>query len=159
MRVGAHAPIPFRGQCHELRDQLAGIVEKLLRPIALHPLFKQRDVGGFARHLGKGHLMRAPKILSFFAVDLLGSCPALGCTQDDHGPARALADACFTGLILDALDFANGPLERLRHCLMHGLGLGALDEIGFVPIANEQAFQLCLAYARKQCRIRDLVAI
>jgi acetate kinase len=44
VRVGTHAAIAFWGERRDLRGQRAVVVEQLLRAVALHPAFQERDV-------------------------------------------------------------------------------------------------------------------
>src|SRR5215469_4461282 len=90
VRVGAHPPLALRGQLRELRNQLAGSIEQLIRSITLHPLVEDLNVRGFFLHFTHRHLMGAPIILSPLSVDLLRSCPPLGGAQNEHWPPGAL---------------------------------------------------------------------
>src|ERR1041384_6093142 len=90
MWVGAHPPLAFRRQLGELGAEPAVVVEKLLRLVALHPLFEDFHVRGIAVHLAHRDLVRAPVILDAFAVDLFWAGPAPGPPEHDHRPARPL---------------------------------------------------------------------
>ena len=93
VRVGAHAAAASRGELGQLGSEPAAVVEELLGPVALHPLFEDAHVRRVLVHLAHRHLVRAPVVLGALAVDLLRAGPALGCAQHDHRPARALREA------------------------------------------------------------------
>src|SRR5580658_7648793 len=69
--------------------KLAGLVEELVGAVALHPVFELPQMLGVFE-VGKGNLVSPPRPLDRFAVDELGSGPALGRAKDDHRPARTL---------------------------------------------------------------------
>ncbi len=52
VRVGPHTPLTGGRQLRQFWDQLPGLVKKLLRLVALHPLFEQLDVAGLLGHFG-----------------------------------------------------------------------------------------------------------
>ena len=91
VRVRAHAAVARGRQRGDLRPQ-ARHHRRTVRPadsscIQSSSMLEMRRLG---RHLGQRHLMRAPEVLRFEPVDLLRAGPALGGSQDDHRPARAL---------------------------------------------------------------------
>ncbi len=114
-----------------------------------------RVVGQFC----EWHLVRAPVTFGLLAIDLLGAGPAFGGTQNDHRPARALAGAFAARGLLNRVDLGDHRIQSSRHELMHPPGLGSLDEIGPVAIADEQALQLLPRDARQHGGIGDLVAV
>ena len=65
VRVGAHAALPSGAQLGQLGPEPAGVVEQLLGPVALHPLFEDADVARVVVHLAHRHLVRAPVVLAF----------------------------------------------------------------------------------------------
>ena len=103
--------------------------------------------------------MRTPIPFRFPAIDFLRSGPALGRTEDDHRPARALDRTLGPGFVLDGPDLADHRAQGRRHTLVHLCGLVALDEIRPVAVADEQALQLLAGNARQHAGIGYLVAV
>src|SRR5262245_55352336 len=97
MWIRAHAALALGRNLGEFGFEAAAGVEEFFRPIALHPLFQDFYVLGFLVHFAHGHLVRAPGILSTFAVDFLRARPSFGRSQNDHRPAWALGDALLSG--------------------------------------------------------------
>src|SRR5207249_3064161 len=93
------------------------------------------------------------------AVDFLGAGPALGRAQDNHRPARALKRTVVSGDALNALDLANGLIQRSRHELVHFWRLIAFDEDRRVAIASEQLVEFLVADPRQYARVGNLVAV
>jgi hypothetical protein len=60
---------------------------------------------------------------------------------------------------LDGPDLGENRIEGCRHLLVHGRRLLALDEVGLVAVALEQALQLLVADPCKHRRVGDLVAV
>jgi hypothetical protein len=60
VRVGAHAPVAFGGQCPQLGDQPAAWIEQLLGTIAAQPVLEERKVVRILAHVGERHLVRSP---------------------------------------------------------------------------------------------------
>src|ERR1700732_2105697 len=105
------------------------------------------------------HLMCAPRIFNWFPIDDLRPRPALGRSQDDHGPGGKAGNAPCAGIILDRMDFLNDRVERMRHPLMHDFRLAPLHEVGFVSVAREKSCQFGIAHAPEYGGIRDLVTV
>ena len=159
MRVGAHAPVPARGQGLELRHEAPGGVEELLRPVAPHPLFQQLQIHGIVADVGERYLMRTPRPFDLVALDLLGSGPALGRSQDDHRPERTnTVFRCAGGLLMLAY-LVDGPLQYLCHSLVHLDRIAAFDEIRRVTIPDEQGLELLMTDPRQNRGVGDLVAV
>src|SRR5690348_4579967 len=116
---------------------------------------------GLRADFGDGYLMRAPKTLDFFTVDLLRSGPSLGASQNDHGPMGVGSRGCAGSarFILYGLDLFNHDIQGGCHLLMHGFRIRAFDEIRLITITPEQILQFLMADARKHCRARDLVSV
>ena len=74
-------------QLRQLRPQPAVGVEKLLRPVALHPAFQDRQVPGLV-HVADRDLVRAERPFDRQPVDLFRPGPALG-----RAAARSWASA------------------------------------------------------------------
>ena len=92
VRVGAHAAAAVWGRASASSGRrLTAVVEELLGPIALHPLFEDAHVARILVHLSHRHLVRAPIALGPPAVDLLRgrSSPwACGARSSASGVAR-----------------------------------------------------------------------
>src|SRR5207253_10948640 len=91
--------------------------------------------------------------------DLLRTCPALRCPQDDHRPNREASRAPRTRVVLNRLDFVCNSIERACHDLVHGFWLMTFHKIGLVAIPGEKLRELCVAKTAKYGRIRDLVTV
>ena len=121
VRVGAHAALAARRQLRELGQQPALVVEQLLRPVALHPLFEDAHVLGLLVHLAQRHLVRAP-------VALGASCrrPPSGrsspwaCAARSSASAGASAAAC-CAFALMLPDLADDRVQGGGHELVHRL--------------------------------------
>ena len=159
MGVGPHAPRPVGGQRRQLRHEPSGLVEELLRVVALHPFLQQPQVIRLGRQLRQGHLVGAPGALGLEPVHFLGTGPALGGAQDDHGPARTGGDAGAARPLLDRADPGRDRVQGLGHEPVHLGGFRAFDEVRLVTVAHEQALQFVAADAREDRRIRDLVPV
>ena len=159
MRVRAHAAVAFGCERAQLRQEPAVLVEELLRLVALHPVLEHLDVPGLLRHLGHRDLVRAPVVLGLLAVDLLRAGPALRGLHDDHRPRRALGVAVLARVLLDPLDVGDRGVHRPGHLLVDVGGVGALDPVRLVAVADEQALQLLARDARHDGRVGDLVAV
>ncbi len=122
-------------------------------------MLEELHVGGVLVHLTHRHLVGAPVVLRALAVDLLGTGPALGRAQDDHGPARTRRVAVPTRVGLDPPDLGDDRVEGARHELVHLLRFVTFDEIGRVTVASEEMIQLLVADAGQHRRVRDLVAV
>ena len=88
VRVRSHASFALGRQLSQFRFQATLRIEKLLRPVALQPVFKEFEVLGMGRRIGERHLMRTECAFDLQAIDHLRSRPALGRLEDDHRPAR-----------------------------------------------------------------------
>ena len=72
------------------------------------------------------------------ASDLKRRAPSLGGTQNDHGPARPVSHATPPAFLLMQADLADAMFHRRRHCLMHAVGIGSLDEVRRPAVASEK---------------------
>src|SRR5664280_1443760 len=137
----------------------AALVEQLLGSVGAHPLLQLRQVLGLVLKIGERDLVRAEGALGRQAVDLLGAGPALGRTQHDHRPARALGLALGACATLNLGDLLADLLERCGHQLVHARWIGTLHESWRVAIALQQRAKLLSRDARKHGRRGDLVAV
>ena len=103
--------------------------------------------------------MGPPAPLQNVTVHFLGAGPALGCPQDDHGPAGAAGVAAGTGIFLDPLDLTDGPVHRGGHLLMHLGRLAALHEARLPAAAPEEALHFLMAHAGEDGGVGDLEAV
>ena len=157
--VCTHASIARRGEGrYQLHGRTVG-VEQLLRLIGAQPLLQLGQVPVSVGAHGDGHLVRPPAALHRQVVHLLGSGPALGGAQHQHGPAGPLGLAALAGLPLDALDLADGPVQGRRHLLVHEHGLVALHKAGLPAAAPEEALHLLVAHAGEDGGVGDLEAV
>ena len=106
-----------------------------------------------------GNLVRTIAAFDVLAVDNLGPRPALGGTQDDHGPEGTLRAALLSCLALDLLDFLDALIKRFRHLSVHRHGLVALHEDGLIAAAVEEALHFVLGNTCKDGRVIDLESV
>ena len=174
VRVGAHAPLPLRGQRRQLRAQRAALVEQLLGPIRAQPRLQLRQVLGLCVQIGERNLVGAERPLRRQPVDLLGTGPALRCAQHDHRPARPTGGVGGVGVCvlarpavpplrsrqsLNLGDLPSDLVQRCGHLLVHRRGIRALHEPRRVAVAFHQRAQLVLGNPREHGRVGDLVAV
>src|SRR5215470_9153325 len=119
MWVCAHTPLALGSQVCQVGNQSPALVKQFLGLVTLHPLLKQSQMLWMPRHLRERHLVRPPRVFRWLAVDYLGSRPALGRAQDDHGPDWSAYVLLLSRSLLDRLDFKDRPLHLLRHQLVH----------------------------------------
>ena len=74
--IRAHAAFAFGREFGQFRFQSALLVEKLLRPVAAHPLFKLFKMFGMRPRIGERHLMRAERAFDLQAVHPFRARPA-----------------------------------------------------------------------------------
>ena len=103
--------------------------------------------------------MGAPEAFEAMALDFLRRGPTFGRTQHDHRPVRAGDRRAFAGFLLNMLDFENAVLDGGSHCLVHGVVVGAFDEIGSPAVAAHQALELVVRDASEERRVVDLVSV
>src|SRR5271155_4063417 len=103
--------------------------------------------------------MRAPCALDLFAVDEFRARPAFRTAKYDHRPSGQACIAAAPGICLNGLNLGNDRVQRPRHQLMHRLGFVALDKIWLPTVASEEVYELFVAHASEDRRVRDLVAI
>ena len=159
VRVVAHPPVVRRGEPGDLRQQRAGGVEQLLRPVGQHPLLELPQVLGVAARLSDRHLVGAPGTLDRLAVHVLRPGPALGRAQHKRGPARPLGVTVGAGPPLYVLDLGDDRVERGGELLVHDLGVVALDDVDVVPVPGEQRLELLMRYPGRDRRVGDLVPV
>src|SRR5688572_24199729 len=104
MRIGPHATVPLRSQFGQLRDQAPALVEQFFWFVALHPFLKNLHVLRVLGHFSHRHLVGAEGPFYGVAIDDFWSSPALGCTEDDHRPARTFPETVCSRVLLDLRD-------------------------------------------------------
>ena len=159
MRVGAHPTPTLRRERGKFSFQRSVRVEEFFRPVALHPAFQELDVVGVACVDEQRNLMRPERSFDLQAVDDLRPAPALGRSEDDHGPARPCGILVVARAHPNGTDLADGVLDRRRHQPVHLLRLFAFNEEGRPPAAAEELFQLVVLDAGEDSRIADLEAV
>ena len=157
--IGAHAPGAGGGEGGDQLNRRAVLVEQLLRLVGTEPLLQFGQMLFHVGAHGDGHLMGPPAPLQNVTVHFLGAGPALGCPQDDHGPAGAAGVAAGTGIFLDPLDLTDGPVHRGGHLLMHLGRLAALHEARLPAAAPEEALHFLMAHAGEDGGVGDLEAV
>ena len=107
------------------------------------------------------HLMRAPEALEPLAIKLFWTRPTFRRLHHDHRPSRTnrIRRIAFACLLLNRANFQNATFERTGHQLMHRGRLVALYYIRLIAIALKQTFQFFGRNARKDRRVRNLIAI
>ena len=103
--------------------------------------------------------MRPKRAFDLQAVDDLRSGPALGRSEDDHGPARPRRILAFSSALLNRPDLADGLFDRRRHQPVHFFRIFALDEKGRPAAAAKELFQFLVLDAREDRRIADLESV
>jgi hypothetical protein len=136
--IGSHAAVTTGSELTELVDELA-VLEQLLRLVATHPLLKQSELIAVLENIGERDLVSSPVTFEEVAVDLTRTSPALGCSEDNHGPSGTLGHARVSGLLLNRLNFGNSSFHGGSHCLVHCVKVGTLDEVRFPAITNEES--------------------
>ena len=157
MGVGAQTGVALGSQLLQLGDQGAVLVEQFLSMIALQPLLQQAQMLGSFH--GQGHLMGTEGTFNLLAVHNLGTGPALGSAQDDHGPHGPLGIVVLAGVLLDGLDLLDDGVHGLSHELVHGHGIVALHEVGLPAAALEEALNLFMGNTGEHGGVGDLVAV
>ncbi len=156
----AHPLLTLRRQRAQLRSQSALLVEQRLRLIAAHPLFQNLTVAVIFATGGDRHLMRAPEILDFFAVDGFWTGPAFRAAQNNHRPARDdVRRLAATGALLIIADLVEGAVQRVGHQAVHFFRLVAANEQRLIAVAAEQLMQILVAAASQQRRVGDFIAV
>ena len=159
VRVRAHPPLAARGQRRQLRDQRAGGVEELTRPVRAQPLVELRQVPGVLARRGERDLVRPPGPLHRQPVHHLGPGPPLGRLQHDGGPGGPGAIAVVPGPALDGADLADRRVHGGRELLVDQLRVVALDRVHLVPVAAQQRLELLGRYPGQHGRVGDLVPV
>ena len=159
MWVRTHAAGPGRREGGDQFNRCAVLVEQLLRLVGTKPLLQFGQMLFRIRSHGNGHLMSPPAAFQNVTVHFLGAGPALGCPQDDHGPAGAAGVAAGTGIFLNTLDLTDGPVHRGGHLLMHLGRLAALHEARLPAAAPEEALHFLMAHAGEDGGVGDLEAV
>src|SRR5216683_8400513 len=93
---------------------------------------------GIALHIRDGHLMRAKCPLDLYAVHHARTSPALGGTQHDHRPARALSKTMDTRLLLIRANVCVAGVQRFGEEAVHGHRIVALDKMSLIALSTEQ---------------------
>ena len=122
MWIGTHAALAHGRQLGQFRLQAALGVEQFLRAIALQPVFQQLEVFGMVDIHGNGHLVGAEGAFDLLAIDPFRAGPALRRSENDHGPARAREVGVDAGLVLNASDLLDDPIEcrAMASCISAG---------------------------------------
>ncbi|MNQ93584.1 hypothetical protein D3C85_1090600 [compost metagenome] len=162
MRIRADTPGARWGQCPQLGQQAARLVEQGLGLVAAQPGFQLTQVLNVFRRVRHGHLMRAPGIGHLMSMQSFGASPTFWGTQHDHRPAWTCLDRLRPyrpRLCLGCSEISQALVKRAGHFPMHGLGGGSLDKIGLIPQALKVGKKLGMRDTRQNGRIGDLVSV
>ena len=105
------------------------------------------------------NLMSSKRSLNLFAIDFVGTGPAFGRVEDDHGPTGTVGESVFARFVLNGLNFGQRQVHGFRHELEHVLRFMPGDEVGVPTVAAKQFGQLAFGDAREDCGVGDLVSI
>ena len=114
---------------------------------------------GLGGQFGKRYLMRAEGAFDLLPVHYLGTGPAFGRAQHDHGPHAALREAQRTGLLLNGANVRQHAIERAGQRLVYLRGVVAFDKIGLVAVAFQKAGEFLVGNARQHRRPGDLISV
>ncbi len=159
VRGGAEAGLALGHTGEDLRGGAAFAVEQFLRPVGAQPGFQLPQVLRVVADAGERDLVGAPGVLDGEAVDLLGSGPALGGAQDDHGPGGPFGDAVLACRPLVGVDAVQGGVHGGGEGAVDGGRVVAGDEQRVVPVAAQQPVQFLLGDPGQDRRVGDLVAV
>ena len=84
----------------QFRNELAGFVEQFLGVITSQPVFEDFEMSGIGEVVD-GDLVGAEGALDGEAVNLFGTGPAFGTSQDNERPRRATLEAFFARVFLN----------------------------------------------------------
>ena len=160
VRVRAHPALAGRRQRRELRAERAALVEELLGSVAAQPLLELCQVLGVRAHGRQRHLVGPEGALRRQPSTSFGPGPALGCAQDDHGPARPGRSRSRGRPPAGSRRIsptASSSASAIRRCIVSGSL--ALDEQRAVAVAGEQLPRAPPRDARQHRRVGDLVAV
>jgi hypothetical protein len=108
----------------------------MILPPPQHPFLQEFQVGWVSMDF-EGNLVGTPKVLHLMTVHFLGAGPAFGSSKNGHGPLRAGGHPSDAGFGLDTSNFAYYSFQCLGHPLVHGFGVRAFNEIGFIAITGK----------------------
>src|SRR5579872_7393025 len=135
------------------------MIEKFLRAVTLHPIFKNLQMLGIGANVVHWHLMSPPCIFDGLAINKLRPRPSFGGAHDNHWPSRQGSVSVLSRFTLNGANFGNNLVERARHQLMHELRFVAFDEIRLPTVASEQMRKLLVAQSSKNRGIGYFVAV
>src|SRR4030095_8160709 len=138
---------------------MPAFIEQLLRPVPSQPIFQDFQMSWIFPCTSKRHLVRTPITLYSTAVHFLRSGPSFRTAQHNHGPTPPGGSPIGASLPLNTSNFRNALLKSSRHFLVHEFDVVAFHEMRCPPVSLEQLFQFFVRYARKQCRVVDLVSV
>src|SRR5947209_5475364 len=100
MWISPHATISLRSQRSKLGNKTSLLVKKLLRFVALHPLFKYVQMLRVCLYIFYGYLVSAKCALDGKAIHHFGSSPAFRGAQNDGRPPRNSLKAILPCILL-----------------------------------------------------------
>src|SRR5512133_2579244 len=103
--------------------------------------------------------MAPPIALDTFAVDLLGTSPALGGAENDHWPGRPARSAALAMITLYFGNAVQASLECGGELLVHGGWVITRNDIRLVTVSPHQIQQLIGGNAGQNGGIRNLVPV
>src|ERR1700722_10473414 len=99
-------------KCRKLVAEFTSLVEQLMGPIALHPIFELLEMFGIFE-IRDRNLVRTPGPFHRLAVDEFWPGPAFWRTEHDHRPTRSLRRVCRgTRRFLDPLYLRQDRIKR-----------------------------------------------
>ena len=159
VRVGAHPPLPPRGQRGQVGQQPPGLIEQLLGFVAAHPGFRAarraRDAAR-RRAVAPGVPGTSPRSVGRRRLWVRSS---LWRAQHDHRPPRAGGVAGGSSVALDGVNGLDRLVEDGGHQFVHVFGVVAFDVARFPAAAAQELVEFLVFDAGQHRRVADLVAV
>ena len=139
-------------------DRLALIVQELANLVAGKPSIESLELLLISAGLGQRDLVGVEGSFNDLTLHLLGTSPALGGSENNHGPSR-LHDrlVVLSRSLLDLLDLGHSPFQRALQVVINVLEV--LHNTHLITVATEQARNLLVVHASKDGTLRDLEAV
>lgn len=158
-RVGAHSSGALGNDRADRLNGCARLLEKTLRLVASHPVLEDLEMCRVGGGVSDRDLVSTPVTLQIVVVKLARGGPALGTSENDHGPQRSLGLARLAALLLDLSDLIHTVFECRGHGLVHRLNIVTLDEVWLPAITDKEALEFSVRDSSKNSWVVDLVAV